>query len=413
MHDWVVWCKSKDGAEEIRSFELSRKEIFSNYYETKSKKGRNKTNKRKKKVYRGQSVRYRSWWKQGNIKMAGSDSERGSRSESCWVHKDFTVTKKKIHALLVAVRASSGKDECLVRRTGVEREYCKGTDISRKSGHGFEGKVTAADGVKMGAGYVHLRRNKKRKGTRRGKIQLESFWTSGLDFGITRHPYDKTHALLVQQPSAAEGCKKMDRRRRKSVSRSTRCRYLIRGNHRAPKKDNSRSSDFSGQNESTSRLGWEPANDGSDIQADTAIWGEDAPMSHDWRWAIFLHVHQAFWAWCRSRFLQRICSYLLQSWSSRIPTLEQLIWAHRWCFRAAHFLLFLCGCKEEHVVTECQRLGHRAKAETGWQTGKLQGLEPTHFLYFSCLHLVCHVPKTLPLIYWVLRVWAFISTFLL
>ena len=28
MHDWVVWCKSKKGAEEIRSFELSGKEIF-------------------------------------------------------------------------------------------------------------------------------------------------------------------------------------------------------------------------------------------------------------------------------------------------------------------------------------------------------------------------------------------------
>ena len=37
MHDWVVWCKSKKGAEEIRSFQLSRKEIFLNYDETKSK----------------------------------------------------------------------------------------------------------------------------------------------------------------------------------------------------------------------------------------------------------------------------------------------------------------------------------------------------------------------------------------
>ena len=35
-HDWVVWCKSKKGAEEILSFELSGKEIFSNYDETKS-----------------------------------------------------------------------------------------------------------------------------------------------------------------------------------------------------------------------------------------------------------------------------------------------------------------------------------------------------------------------------------------
>jgi len=29
MHDWVVWRKSKKGAENIRSFELSEKETFS------------------------------------------------------------------------------------------------------------------------------------------------------------------------------------------------------------------------------------------------------------------------------------------------------------------------------------------------------------------------------------------------
>jgi len=34
IHDWVVlWCKSKKRAEEIRSLELSRKEIFSDYDE--------------------------------------------------------------------------------------------------------------------------------------------------------------------------------------------------------------------------------------------------------------------------------------------------------------------------------------------------------------------------------------------
>jgi len=32
-----VWCKSKKGAEEIRSFEISGKEIFLNCDETKSK----------------------------------------------------------------------------------------------------------------------------------------------------------------------------------------------------------------------------------------------------------------------------------------------------------------------------------------------------------------------------------------
>ena len=42
MHDWVVWCKSKKEAEEIRSFELSGKKFFFNYDETKSKRRRTK-----------------------------------------------------------------------------------------------------------------------------------------------------------------------------------------------------------------------------------------------------------------------------------------------------------------------------------------------------------------------------------
>jgi len=56
MHDWIVWGKSQKGAEEIRSFELSGKEIFSNYDETKSKEEKNKRNGSKKKAHRGQSV---------------------------------------------------------------------------------------------------------------------------------------------------------------------------------------------------------------------------------------------------------------------------------------------------------------------------------------------------------------------
>jgi len=85
----VVWCKSKKGAEEIRSFELSGKEIFFNYDGTKSKEDMSKKNRSKKYAHRGQSVRYRSWWKQGNIKMAVSEDHA-----SCWVHKDLTVTTK-------------------------------------------------------------------------------------------------------------------------------------------------------------------------------------------------------------------------------------------------------------------------------------------------------------------------------
>ena len=80
IHDWVVWCKSKKGAEEIRSFEHRGKEIFSNYDETRSKEEKNKKNGSKKKARRGQRVRYRSWWKQGNIKMAVSEDHA-----SCWV----------------------------------------------------------------------------------------------------------------------------------------------------------------------------------------------------------------------------------------------------------------------------------------------------------------------------------------
>ena len=48
MHDWVVWCKSKTGAEEIRSFELSGKEIFFNYDESKSKEEKNKKQREQK-----------------------------------------------------------------------------------------------------------------------------------------------------------------------------------------------------------------------------------------------------------------------------------------------------------------------------------------------------------------------------
>ena len=123
MHDWVVWCKSKKGAEAIRSFELSGKEIFSNYDVTESKEKKNKKNGSKQKAHRRQSVQYKSWWKQGNIKIAVSEDHA-----SCWVHKDLTVTTvtKQSQALLTAARASGGKDECQVRLTGIEWEYWMG-----------------------------------------------------------------------------------------------------------------------------------------------------------------------------------------------------------------------------------------------------------------------------------------------
>jgi len=86
---------------------------------------------------------------------------------SCWVHKDLSVTTQQIQALLTAARASGGKDECQVQLTGIEREYWMGTEIGRLGGYGFRGTVTAGDGSnqnggEMGAGYVNLRKQRKR-----------------------------------------------------------------------------------------------------------------------------------------------------------------------------------------------------------------------------------------------------------
>ena len=91
MHDWVVWCKSKNFAEEIRSFERSEKKNFFNFNETKSKEENDKKNGNKKMHIAGRAydTGHGARWKQGNIKMAVSEDHA-----SCWVHKDLTVTTK-------------------------------------------------------------------------------------------------------------------------------------------------------------------------------------------------------------------------------------------------------------------------------------------------------------------------------
>ena len=53
-------------------------------------------------------------------------------------------------------------------------------------------------------------------GMRGGMMQLEPSRTSGLCLGITRHSFDNPHALFVRQPSAADSCEKMGRRRWKN-----------------------------------------------------------------------------------------------------------------------------------------------------------------------------------------------------
>ena len=74
----------------------------------------------------------------------------------------------------VHIHAHIHKDECQVRLTGIEREYWMGTEIGRLGGYGFRGTVTASDGSnqkggKMGAGYVNLRRQRKRQQRKVGR----------------------------------------------------------------------------------------------------------------------------------------------------------------------------------------------------------------------------------------------------
>jgi len=75
MHDWVVWCKSAKRAEEIRSFELSGKEIFSNYDETKSKQEKNKEREQNE----GTSRAERTIQVVVEARQHQNGSERGSR----------------------------------------------------------------------------------------------------------------------------------------------------------------------------------------------------------------------------------------------------------------------------------------------------------------------------------------------
>jgi len=79
--DWVVYCRSRKKDEEQRLFEVDGKEIFSNRNKQAKPKVGEKTDK---KGGKGQSVRWKAWWRQGNIKYAYA---------LCWVHQDFFVTR--------------------------------------------------------------------------------------------------------------------------------------------------------------------------------------------------------------------------------------------------------------------------------------------------------------------------------
>jgi len=199
-----------------------------------------KKNGSKKKAHLGQSVRYRLWWKRGNIKLALSEDHT-----SCWVHNDLIVTTKQIQALLIAARASGGKDECQVRLTGVEREHWMGTAIGRLGGYGFRGTVTVSDGSNQTGGGNGSRVCEPAERREEGRIQLEPSGTSGLSTSV-----EAPHADIL-----LEAIKEL--RKRTTAGAAT---FLVKVKaHRG-----------------------EPASEEADIQADKAISGKDVPMEwHD------------------------------------------------------------------------------------------------------------------------------------
>jgi len=107
-------------------------------------------------------VRWKAWWRQGNIKCAVIEEYA-----SCWAHQACHVADEQKAALKKAAGVSGGKDECHVRLKGREHDYWMGTEIGMLGGYGFQGQVTAGDGSdkqgKMGAGYNNLRRKKKKQ----------------------------------------------------------------------------------------------------------------------------------------------------------------------------------------------------------------------------------------------------------
>jgi len=84
--DWVIWCTSRKKDEEQRPFKADVKEIFSNCSQHANPKARERTDK---KGGRGQSVRWKAWWRQGNIKCAVSEEYA-----SYWVYQDCHVAHR-------------------------------------------------------------------------------------------------------------------------------------------------------------------------------------------------------------------------------------------------------------------------------------------------------------------------------
>jgi len=124
--DWVVWCRSREKDEEQRPFEADGKRIFSNRSKQAKAKAGEKMDKKRDKE---QSVRWKAWWRQSNIKCAVNE-----KYASCWVHQDCHVVEEEKAALKNAVGVSGEKDKCQVLLKGRKRDYWMGTEIGMLGG---------------------------------------------------------------------------------------------------------------------------------------------------------------------------------------------------------------------------------------------------------------------------------------
>jgi len=99
----VVWCRSRKKDEEQRAFEVDGKSIFSNRSKQAKPKAGEKTDK---KGGKGQSVRWKAWWRQGNIKCAVS-----GEYASCWVHQDCHVADEPKAAQVFGDKSAHSGDD--------------------------------------------------------------------------------------------------------------------------------------------------------------------------------------------------------------------------------------------------------------------------------------------------------------
>jgi len=191
--------------------------------------------------------------------------------------------------LLTAAKASGGKDECQVRPTGIEREYWMGTQIGRLKVCDFRGTVTAGDrsnqkGGKMGAGYVNLRKQRKRQQRKVGheeegfssnRLELAAFVLAlrgtsmtkpilylcdnqALLKAVKRWVGEGGKAMLVGAPDADILLEAIEELRKRPTARAVMFLVKVKA-HRG-----------------------EPANEEADIQVDNAISGKDVPTEwHD------------------------------------------------------------------------------------------------------------------------------------